>query len=102
MNCDAGTVATIGVIVGILGGLSGILFAVIAWRKSSEKDDREDGRSLGTVQSDLGYIKSGVDDLKTDVREMRTSQANLTERVRAVEESTRQAHKRIDELKQEN
>ncbi len=102
MNCDAGTVATIGVIVGILGGLSGILFAVITWRKSAEKDDREDGRSLGTVQSDLGYIKSGVDDLKTDVREMRTSQANLTERVRAVEESTRQAHKRIDELKQEN
>lgn len=102
MNCDAGTVATIGVIVGILGGLSGILFAVIAWRKSAEKDDREDGRSLGTVQSDLGYIKSGVDDLKTDVREMRTSQTNLTERVRAVEESTRQAHKRIDELKKEN
>lgn len=102
MNCDATTIGTIGVIVGIIGGLSGILFAVIAWRKSAAKDDRADGRSLGVVQSDLGYIKSGVDDLKTDVREMRSSQTNLTERVRACEESTRQAHKRIDELKQEN
>lgn len=99
MNCDVQTIGLIGTVIGILGGICAVIFGIRSWRQSQKTDDRHDGQTLGTVQSDLGYIKSGVDDLKIEVRELRTGQSNLTERVRAVEESARQAHKRLDELK---
>ena len=99
MGCTAEMMGTIGTTVGIIGGIAVIIFGVIAARTNKRKADRDDGHMLGTVQSDLGYIKSGVDDLKTDVRELRGSTTSLTERVKAVEESTKQAHKRIDEIK---
>lgn len=99
MSCDAQTIGLIGTVIGIIGGICAVIFGIRSWRQSQKTDDRHDGQTLGTVQSDLGYIKSGVDDLKIEVRELRTGQSNLTERVRAVEESARQAHKRIDDLK---
>lgn len=99
-NCNAVEVlGIIGTIFGILGVLAALYFGVRSGKADRKKEDRNDGQTLGTVQSDLGYIKSGVDDLKIEVRELRTGQSNLTERVRAVEESARQAHKRIDDLK---
>ena len=101
MGCTAEMLGSIGTTIGIIGGLAAILFGIIAARANKRKEDRSDGHSLGTVQSDLGSIKSGVDDLKTDVRELRGSTVNLTERVKAVEESAKQAHKRIDEIKEE-
>jgi hypothetical protein len=51
--------------------------------------------------SDIGYIKAGVDDLKTQNRENSVKIGNLNERVTRVEESCKQAHHRIDELKGE-
>ena len=105
MGCSSEALAVLGAVgttIGIIGALAAILFGAIAARSTKRKEDRGDGHTLGTVQSDLGYIKSGVDDLKTDVRELRGNTVNLTERVKAVEESTKQAHKRIDEIKEES
>ena len=50
------------------------------------------------VLTELGYIKAGVDDLKRDNREIRGDLKTLDERVTRNEESTKQAHKRIDAL----
>jgi membrane protein implicated in regulation of membrane protease activity len=48
--------------------------------------------------SDIGYIKAGVDDMKREQKESNERHYALVERVTKVEESTKSAHHRIDEL----
>jgi outer membrane murein-binding lipoprotein Lpp len=81
-------------IMGGVGTVAGALGAFAAYNKGLKKD----GATTGTLMSDVGYIKAGVDDLK---RKQETSEARhyaLAERVTAVEASASQAHKRIDRI----
>ena len=91
---------TIGTIFGIVGVILSAVFAYLAFSRGKKKDDEGQGQQLGTIQSDLGYVKSGIDDIKAEQREQRDINVSLTSRVTAVEESTKQAHKRIDHLEQ--
>ena len=89
-----------GYVIGIIGGIASIVFAYLAFSRNKKKDDEGQGLQLGTIQSDLGYVKSGIDDIKNEQREQRNINIALTSRVTAVEESAKQAHKRIDHLEQ--
>lgn len=59
------------------------------------------GEKNGYLASDIGYIKAGIDDLKSEVRAIKTEMSELNMRLTRVEESTKQAHKRIDEMVKE-
>ena len=89
---------TVGTIIGIVGVFATIIFAYLAFSRTKRKDDEGQGQQLGTIQSDLGYVKAGIDDIKNEQREQRNINIALTSRVTAVEESAKQAHKRIDHL----
>ena len=86
--------AIIGLVCAIVGGVIGYLGF---WR-SSRKDSENEGRETGTVLTELGYIKGGIDDLKAEQREQRKTNTELLTRVTAVEASAKQAHKRIDRI----
>lgn len=90
-----------GAIVAIVGGIAGVLFGLVTLFRNKKQDDTQEGRESGTVLSDLGYIKAGVDEIKSEQKEQRKTNMELITRLSAVEESTKQAHKRIDELKHE-
>ncbi len=92
---------TTGTIVAIVGGIAGIVFGLVTLFRNKKQDDNQQGRESGTVLSDLGYIKAGVDEIKSEQKEQRKTNIEFITRLTAVEESTKQAHKRIDELKRE-
>jgi hypothetical protein len=81
-------------IIALGGTIMGIFGIWAAWKRNN----RSDNRAEGAMQSDIGYIKGGVDDLKREMRESNGRHYHLAERVTAVEESAKQAHKRIDEM----
>ena len=89
---------TLGTVFGIAGVILSAVFAYLAFNRNKKKDDEGQGQQLGTIQSDLGYVKSGIDDIKAEQKEQRNINVSLASRVTAVEESTKQAHKRIDHL----
>ena len=91
---------TLGTVFGIAGVILSAVFAYLAFSRGKKKDDEGQGQQLGTIQSDLGYVKSGIDDIKAEQKEQRNINVSLASRVTAVEESTKQAHKRIDHLEQ--
>ncbi len=91
--------ATVGVICSIVFGALGFIIAFLTFQRNKKKDDAEEGQSRGVMASDIGYIKAGVDDLKRETRETRTAVGELNERVTRVEESCKQAHHRIDEIR---
>ncbi|MCI9626533.1 MAG: hypothetical protein HFI90_07095 [Clostridia bacterium] len=88
------------VLLGAIGALSGIIFSYIGYQRGKNKDTKNEGENTGVLISDVGYIKAGVDDLKKEQRETNKSVNALSERVTRVEESTKQAHKRIDGLEE--
>ncbi|MEB8733205.1 hypothetical protein P4G91_19410, partial [Bacillus cereus] len=54
------------------------------------------------VKAELGYIRKGVDDIRIDLKASEKQMVALGERVTRVEESTKQAHKRLDTIEKEN
>ncbi len=86
-------------ILSIISLVCAIVFGYLAFFRNRKKDDTEEGRTSGTLLSDIGYIKSGVDDIKNEQKEQRKTNIEVVSRLTAVEESTKQAHKRIDEIR---
>ncbi len=91
-------------IVGILGGILGavgvvasIILGTIAYRRSHRQDIASGATAEATLKVDIDYIKRGVDDIKTEQRQMAENMGRLAERVTRVEESVKSAHGRLDE-----
>lgn len=86
------------------GGLSivctlcSLVLAYFAFVRNRRKDDNDDGKEVGSIMAELGYIKSGIDDVKAEQREQRKINTELVSRLTAVEESAKQAHKRMDRI----
>ena len=87
----AAAVATTGVLVSLY-------FARRASRKSDEKDLRDDAGDMRDLKNELQYISRGVDDIRIELRAQREQMSQLAERVTRVEESAKQAHKRLDAM----
>lgn len=93
------------VIISILSLVIAALGVGIAWAtlvRKTKKDTADEGENKGSLASDVGYIKAGVDDLKREIREIRHEVGELSTRVARCEESCKQAHKRIDEIHEHN
>lgn len=86
----------------VVGTVSGI---VLGWtarareiKKGIANEAKEDAEAAATLQTDVAYIKRGIDDIKVDVRAQGQRVDCLSERVVRVEESAKQAHKRLHEI----
>ena len=90
--------------IGILCTISGIFislfFSVLTYKRNVKKDSENTGEGRGVLQSDIGYIKAGIDDLKRENRAVNLKLDSISERVTRVEERCKQAHKIIDEIKE--
>lgn len=90
----------IGVVIGGVAAVSSIVFGYVGFQKGVKKESTTVGQNAGTLMSDVGYIKAGVDDLKRKQETAEQRHYALAERVTKVEESSKQAHKRIDRIEE--
>lgn len=86
------------IIVGLVCAVLGAVISYATFSRSKGKDDRNSGQQLGTVLTELGYIKSNTDEIKTEQREQRKTNTAVEGRLAAVEASAKSAHHRIDHL----
>jgi len=88
MNVELGTLIAIG----------GLLLNFAGYMAARATTLRKDGQESAKVSTELGYIRKGVDDIRIDLKANEKNITVLQERVTRVEESSKQAHKRIDEI----
>ena len=88
----------VGAIIGVLGTILGGVLSYAAFHRNSKKDSEASGKESGTVLTEIGYIKGGVDRIERKQDEQDARYITMAERVTAVESSAKQAHKRIDRL----
>lgn len=86
------------IIVGLVCTVLGAAISYATFSRNKGKDDRNSGQQLGTVLTELGYIKSNTDEIKTEQREQRKTNTAVEGRLAAVEASAKSAHHRIDHL----
>ena len=84
--------------IGILCTLVGLIISYAVFSRNKAKDDKGEGQQIGQVISDVGYIKSGIDDIKSEQQEQRKINTELFTRIATVEASAKQAHKRLDHM----
>ena len=84
--------------ISLVAGLCGIAFGVAGFLRNKKTDDSAEGRQDGQILTELGYIKGGIDDVKSEQREQRKINTDFVTRLTAVESSAKQAHKRLDQI----
>lgn len=83
---------------GVVGSVCAIVFAYLAFRRNNKTDDEAEGKKDGVLLTEIGYIKSGVDDIKRKQEKEDERHVEVVSRLTAVESSAKQAHKRLDRL----
>ena len=86
-------------LLAIIGTISGIILGWAGKARQAKQEARTDGEKDASLRVDVEYIKRGVDAVQVEQKVQGKMYSDLNERVIRVEESTKQAHKRIDELK---
>lgn len=91
---------TIFTLIAAAGTVCGIVFGGVGYSKGAKKDSYKDGEQDSTLKSDTQYIKRRVDDVLLEQRNINNTLSSHGERITRVEESTKQAHKRINRIDQ--
>lgn len=90
------------VLLGSAGTICAIVFGYVGYQKGIKKDSYSDGSKNASLKTDIEYIKRRTDDVLLEQKDTNKSISALTERVTRVEESSKQAHKRIDRIEREH
>lgn len=54
-------IETVLTIISVIGALSTILFAYLAFKRANKKEDKLSGKNEGIIISDISYIKSSTE-----------------------------------------
>lgn len=89
--------AILSTVLGVIGTVCAIIFGFAAYKRNNKTDNKGEGRESGTILTEIGYIKAGVDDIKRKQEKQDERHMDVIIRVTAVEQSAKQAHHRIDQ-----
>lgn len=87
--------------IGVLIAVLSLAISYFAYSLNKTKSIKSDGQQSAEMKAELGYIRKGVDDIRIDLKANEKQMQQLSERVTRVEESSKQAHRRIDSLEKE-
>ena len=81
-------------IIGIIGTLSSIFFAYLAFKKNEKIEAKNEGKSQGSIFSDIGYIKACVDRVEKNLSKLDEGYKDILERLAKVEATVKQITKK--------
>lgn len=87
---------------GVLIALIGCIVGLAGWLRNHDSDNEKETSNMTTVIVKLENIRGSIADLKLDLKRTAEDLQSIDRRLTVVEESTKQAHNRINEIKGEN
>jgi hypothetical protein len=85
---------TIGVICAILGMIIGVL----GYKRTATKDMQAETKEGAIMATKLDFISQGVNNIQVKMEAQENKFGAMNEKIIRIEESTKSAHKRIDEF----
>lgn len=92
--------AVVAACIAIVGTVSGGILGWTARARETKRETKQEAKSEMGLKMDVEYIKRGIDDVRYEVRSLGQKTDNISERLTRVEESSKQAHKRIDRMEE--
>lgn len=89
---------SIDVQIGIVCAVGGLLIGFFTFNRTRDNDVKTDATESGVIKTKLEQISAGIDSIRIDIKTNERRVTELSERVIRVEESSKQAHKRIDQI----
>lgn len=89
-----------GAFLAMAAAIFGIVFGITNWQRGKSTDDRSEAKETGQILTELGYMKSGVDDIKRQLEKQDDRQMEFSKKLYAVEAATKSAHKRLDNIEE--
>ena len=89
-------------IVAIAVPMVALLFTALSFRRTEHQDTSAQATERATLSADVRYIRSSVDEIKLENKSIRQDVSDLTKKVVEIEASTKSAHKRLDDLRNEH
>lgn len=90
------------VILTAVVGISGVVLGWLGRSRTVKQDAAADAGRDATLSANVAHIRQSVDDMRVDIRVQGQRYDQLAERVTRVEESAKQAHKRLDVMRGSN
>lgn len=87
---------------GVLIALIGCIVGLSGWLRNHDSDNDKETSNMTTVLVKLENIQVGISELKSDLKRTAEDLKGIDRRLTVVEESVKQAHNRINEIKGEN
>ncbi|MDU5947694.1 MAG: hypothetical protein E6Z15_11535 [Paenibacillus macerans] len=87
-------------VLSVLSAISGIALGWAGRARTIQQDVAQESAADAVQRADVEYIKRGVDDMKVEQKLQGQRFEAFSERLTRVEESAKQAHKRIDRLEE--
>ncbi|MHC2834793.1 MULTISPECIES: hypothetical protein [Bacillus] len=88
--------------IGLLIAAVSLVIGYLSYALNRSREIKSDGQQGAEMKAKLEYISKGVDDIRIDQKASERQMVSFGERITRVEESTKQAHKRLDNVEKES
>lgn len=86
------------IIISFMSLLVAVIVGITNIRRNNATDDRQEASETTTLIVKLENINDGVNEIKSDMRNLRNDVQDLRDRLIMVEQSTKSAHRRLNTL----
>jgi len=86
-------IETVLTIISVIGALSTILFAYLAFKRANKKEDKLSGKNEGIIISDISYIKSSTERIEKRLDKLEVINTDTTTRVAVLERDVKNLSK---------
>ncbi len=88
---------TLSIVIAVIG----CLIAVVTFFLGRQSASKTEGREAGQILSEIGYLKRGIDDIKSDFKDQCKSADVLRDRVTIIERDLKTVFASLNEIKEE-
>ena len=86
------------VLISIVSVVFAVTIGVINVRRNKTKDDKSEAQQTATLNVRLESIEKGITEIKSNIKSIIAETKENRERIIKIEESSKQAHRRLDNI----
>ena len=96
------TMVDLSMLISVISVVIAAIVAITTIRRNNASDDRQAASNLTTLIVKLENISEGVNEIKSDMRNMKSDIQDLRDRLIKVEQSDKSAHHRLDTIEKKS
>ena len=83
----------VAVVISVLGVATSLVFSYLSFKRNDRQDAKSEGKTQGSIFSDIGYIKACVDRVEKNLTKVDERYKDVLQRLSKVEETVKQQTK---------